>query len=54
MTLLNPEKQSTARAIKRGFISDGLLTRYCKIIGHNHQCLRCNGEDNIIPEVHVE
>ena len=57
LTLLNPEKQSTARAIKKGFISDGLLTRYCKIIGHkypDHQCSRCNGEDNIIPEVHLE
>ena len=45
------------RIIKKGFISDGLLTRYCKIIGHkypDHQCSRCNGEDNIIPEVHLE
>ena len=57
MTLLNPEKQSTARVIKRRFISDGLLKRYCKIIGHkypDHQCSRCNGDDNIIPEVHLE
>ncbi|KAG5571930.1 hypothetical protein H5410_061696 [Solanum commersonii] len=34
-----------------------LLTRYCKLIGHkypDHICSKCNGEDNIIPDVKLE
>ncbi|KAG5631679.1 hypothetical protein H5410_003396 [Solanum commersonii] len=34
-----------------------LLTRYCKLIGHkypDHMCSKCNGEDNIIPDVQLE
>ncbi|KAM3339818.1 hypothetical protein P3S68_029687 [Capsicum galapagoense] len=57
MTLLNPEKRPTTRAIKEKIISDELLTRYCKLIGHkypDHLCLRCNREDNIIPKVQLE
>ncbi|KAG5599811.1 hypothetical protein H5410_031181 [Solanum commersonii] len=45
------------RALKIGFISKELLTRYCKLIGHkypDHICSKCNGEDNIIPDVQLE
>ncbi|KAG5620244.1 hypothetical protein H5410_005462 [Solanum commersonii] len=34
-----------------------LLTRYCKLIGHkysDHICSKCNGEDNVIPDVQLE
>ena len=57
MTLLNPEKWPITRAIKEKFISDEVLTRYCKLIGQkylDHLCSRYNGEDNIIPEVQLE
>ncbi|KAG5616303.1 hypothetical protein H5410_016127 [Solanum commersonii] len=52
-----PEERPTTRALKARFISPELLTRYCKIIGHkypNHICSKCNGEDNVIPDVHLE
>lgn len=57
MTLLEPEKQPTTRTIKKEFISEEILTRYCKLIGHkypDHLCLRCNGENNIILKVQLE
>ncbi|KAG5572317.1 hypothetical protein H5410_062083, partial [Solanum commersonii] len=43
------EERPTTRALKEGFISSELLTRYCKLIGHkypDHICSKCNGEDN--------
>ena len=57
LTLLNPEKKPIARAIREKFISEELLTRYCKLIGHKYpdrQCSKCNGEDNIVPEFQLE
>ncbi|WMV19200.1 hypothetical protein MTR67_012585 [Solanum verrucosum] len=51
------EERPTTRALKAGFISTELLTRYCKLIGHkypDHICSKCNGEDNIIPDVQLE
>ncbi|KAG5584881.1 hypothetical protein H5410_045315, partial [Solanum commersonii] len=54
LSLLKPEKRPTTRALKAGFISPELLTRYCKLIGHkypDHLCSKCNGEDNVIPDV---
>ncbi|KAG5591328.1 hypothetical protein H5410_041842 [Solanum commersonii] len=57
LSLLKPEEQPTTRALKKGFISKELLTRYCKLIGHkypDHICTKCNGEDNIIPDVQLE
>ncbi|WMV55184.1 hypothetical protein MTR67_048569 [Solanum verrucosum] len=57
LSLLKPEERPTTRALKVGFISAELLTRYCKLIGHNnpdHICSKCNGEDNIIPDVQLE
>ncbi|WMV33955.1 hypothetical protein MTR67_027340 [Solanum verrucosum] len=57
LSLLKPEKRPTTRALKTGFISTELLTRYCKLIGHkypDHICSKCNGEDNIIPDVDLE
>ncbi|KAG5575784.1 hypothetical protein H5410_055918 [Solanum commersonii] len=51
------EEQPTTRALKVGFISAELLTRYCKLIGHkypDHMCSKCNAEDNIIPDVQLE
>ncbi|KAG5586985.1 hypothetical protein H5410_047419 [Solanum commersonii] len=56
-SLLKPEERPTTRALKAGFISAKLLTKYCKLIGHkypDHICLKCNGEDNIIPDVQLE
>ncbi|KAG5615303.1 hypothetical protein H5410_015127 [Solanum commersonii] len=47
--VLKPEEQPITRALKKGFISNELLTRYCKLIGHkylDHICSKCNGEDN--------
>ncbi|KAG5629577.1 hypothetical protein H5410_001294 [Solanum commersonii] len=57
LSLLKPEEQPTTRALKTGFISKELLTRYCKLIGHkypDHICTKCNGEDNIIPNIQLE
>ncbi|WMV29692.1 hypothetical protein MTR67_023077, partial [Solanum verrucosum] len=57
LSLLKPEERPTTRALKVGFISTELLTRYCKLIGHkypDHICSKCNGEDNIIPDVQLE
>ncbi|WMV32358.1 hypothetical protein MTR67_025743 [Solanum verrucosum] len=57
LSLLKPEEQPTTRALKVGFISAELLSRYCKLIGHkypDHICSKCNGEDNIIPDVQLE
>ncbi|KAG5599534.1 hypothetical protein H5410_030904 [Solanum commersonii] len=51
------EERPTTRALKAGFISTELLTRYCKLIGQkypDHICSKCNGEDNIIPNVNLE
>nr|XP_016496881.1 PREDICTED: uncharacterized protein LOC107815763 [Nicotiana tabacum] len=57
LSLLKPEMQPTTRALKKGFISNELLTRYCKLVGHkypDHICSKCNGEDNYVPEVQLE
>ncbi|WMV25330.1 hypothetical protein MTR67_018715 [Solanum verrucosum] len=57
LSLLKPEERPTTRALKAGFISTELLTRYCKLIGHkylDHICSKCNGEDNIISDVDLE
>ncbi|WMV26125.1 hypothetical protein MTR67_019510 [Solanum verrucosum] len=57
LSLLKPEERPTTRALKEGFISAELLTRYCKLIGHkypDHICSKCNGEDNIISNVQLE
>ncbi|WMV58842.1 hypothetical protein MTR67_052227 [Solanum verrucosum] len=57
LSLLKPEEWPTTRALKTGFISAELLTRYCKFIGHkypDHICSKCNGEDNVIPDVQLE
>ncbi|KAG5586420.1 hypothetical protein H5410_046854 [Solanum commersonii] len=57
LSLLKPEERPTTRALKAGFISSELLTRYCKLIGHkypDHICSKCNGEDNIILDVQLE
>ncbi|WMV58812.1 hypothetical protein MTR67_052197, partial [Solanum verrucosum] len=57
LSLLKPEERPTTRALKEGFISAELLTRYCKLIGHkypDHICSKCNREDNIIPDVQLE
>ncbi|KAG5606760.1 hypothetical protein H5410_028252 [Solanum commersonii] len=53
----NLEERPTTRALKVGFISAELLTRYCKLIGHKYPdqiCSKCNGEDNIIPDAQLE
>ncbi|KAG5591070.1 hypothetical protein H5410_041584 [Solanum commersonii] len=57
LSLLKPEERPTTTTLKAGFISTELLTRYCKLIGHkypDHICSKCNGEDNIIPDVDLE
>ncbi|WMV41001.1 hypothetical protein MTR67_034386 [Solanum verrucosum] len=57
LSLLKPEERPTTRALKAGFISPELLTRYCKLIGQkypDHLCSKCNGEDNVIPDVQLE
>ena len=54
LSLLKPEDQPTTRALKKGFISEELLVRYCKLISNkypDHRCSKCNGEDNVIPAV---
>ncbi|XP_069150210.1 uncharacterized protein [Solanum lycopersicum] len=56
-SLLKPEEQHTTQALKKEFISEDLLIRYCKLIGHkypDHKCSKCNGEDNVIPDVDLE
>ncbi|WMV32890.1 hypothetical protein MTR67_026275 [Solanum verrucosum] len=57
LSLLKPEERPTTRALKAGFISSELLTRYCKLVGQkypDHLCSKCNGEDNVIPDVQLE
>ena len=57
LTLLKSEATPTTRAIKQGFISEELMTRYCKLVGHkypDHICSKCNQGDDIIPEVLLE
>ncbi|KAG5598774.1 hypothetical protein H5410_030144 [Solanum commersonii] len=57
LSLLKPEERPTTRALKEGFISAELLTRYCTLIGHkypNHICSKCNEEDNIISDVQLK
>ncbi|KAG5632162.1 hypothetical protein H5410_003879 [Solanum commersonii] len=57
LSLLKLEERPTTRALKAKFISPKLLTRYCKLIGHkfpDHLCTKCNGEDNVIPDVQLE
>ncbi|KAG5630069.1 hypothetical protein H5410_001786 [Solanum commersonii] len=55
--IIKTEERPTTRALKAGFISPELLTRYCKLIGHkypDHLCTKCNREDNVIPDVQLE
>lgn len=57
MTLLNPEKEPITRAIRKEFISQKLLTDYCKIVSQrypDHLCSRCNGDNNYILEIEFE
>ncbi|XP_070012031.1 uncharacterized protein [Nicotiana sylvestris] len=57
LSLLKPEAQPTTRALKKEFISNELLTRYCKLVRHkypDHICSKCNGKDNQVPEVQLE
>ncbi|WMV49943.1 hypothetical protein MTR67_043328 [Solanum verrucosum] len=57
LSLHKPEERPTTRALKAGFISTKLLTRYCKLNRHkypDHICSKCNGEDNIILDVDLE
>ena len=57
LSLLKPEQKPTTRALRKGFISEELLTRYCKIIGQkypDHICSKCQGEDNVILDVQIE
>ena len=57
LSLLKPKQKPTTRALRKGFISEELLTRYCKIIGQkypDHICSKCQGEDNVIPDVQIE
>ncbi|XP_015068696.1 uncharacterized protein LOC107013253 [Solanum pennellii] len=57
LSLLKPEQKSTTRELRKEFISNELLTRYCKIIGQkypDHICSKCQGEDNVIPDVQIE
>ena len=57
-TLLKPEDTPTTRAIKKDFISEKLLTKYCQYLGpkyQDHQCSKCNGGNTVnIPEVELE
>ncbi|XP_025886063.2 uncharacterized protein [Solanum lycopersicum] len=57
LSLLKQKATPTTRAIKQGFISEELMTRYCKLVGHkypDHICSKCNQGDDIIPEVILE
>ena len=57
LILLKPDQKPTTRALRKGFIPEELLTRYCKIIGQkypDHICSKCQGEDNVIPDVQIE
>ena len=57
LSLLKPEEQPTIRALKNEFILEELLIRYCKLSRHkypDHRCSKCNGEDNIIPDVDLD
>ncbi|KAG5594439.1 hypothetical protein H5410_035671 [Solanum commersonii] len=45
---------SNSRKLKRVDMDE---VQYCKLIGHkytDHICSKCNGEDNIIPDVQLE
>ncbi|XP_023802514.1 uncharacterized protein LOC111943869, partial [Cyanistes caeruleus] len=56
-SLIKPEEIPMTRAIKKNYITENLLPRYCKLIGPKYQehiCTKCNGEDNIVPEFNME
>ena len=56
LSLLKQEQKPTTRALRKEFISEELLTRYCKIIGQkysDHICSKCQGEYNVIPDVQI-
>ena len=57
LSLLKQEEQPTTRALKKEYISEKLLTRYCKLIGHkypDHRWSKCNGGDNVILDVDLK
>ena len=57
LSLLQSAEQPSTRALKKGFISEELLVRYCKLISNkypDHKCSKCNEEDNVIPTVDLE
>ncbi|XP_070042795.1 uncharacterized protein [Nicotiana tomentosiformis] len=56
-TLIQPEEAPITRAIRGEFISQNLMTRYCKQISpiySEHICSKCQGEKNIVPEIKFE
>ncbi|KAG5609599.1 hypothetical protein H5410_020880 [Solanum commersonii] len=57
VTTPETKERPTTRALKAEFISPELLTKYCKLTGHkypDHLCTKCNGKDNMIPDVQLE
>ncbi|KAG5620106.1 hypothetical protein H5410_005324 [Solanum commersonii] len=55
--IIKPKEKPMTRVLKAGFILPELLTRYFKLIGYknlDHLCTKCNGEDNVIPDIQLE
>nr|XP_019066492.2 uncharacterized protein LOC109118908 [Solanum lycopersicum] len=42
LSLLQPEEQPSTRALKKGFISEELLVRYCKLISNKYPDHKCS------------
>lgn len=57
LSLLKPDKEPMTRAIKKGIISSKIMDYYCQYTGRrftDHECSRCSGISNYIPEVNLE
>jgi len=57
ISLLKPEQEPMTKAIRKGIISADSMEQYCRYIGRNytdHECTRCSGPSNYIPDVNLE
>lgn len=57
MFLLKPEQEPMTKVIRKRIISEKSMEQYCKLIGKKytkHECSRCSGVNNYVPDVNME
>lgn len=57
LSLFKPEQELLTKAIRKEIISKQSMEQYCKIIEKKytlHECSRCSGISNYIPDVNLE